>query len=86
MGSIMGHRIDYDGVGLLRGQRHISTQKSIPVLPAGRSAVKRSTDCACPTMVEIIVTFNIAQGQNIRLPLPVHLKVSNHDIKFLFCI
>ena len=33
MGSMMGHRIDYYGVGILRGQRHISTQKSIPVLP-----------------------------------------------------
>ena len=23
MGSIVGHRIDYNGVGILRGQRHI---------------------------------------------------------------
>ena len=24
MGSIIGHRIDYNGVGALRGQRHIA--------------------------------------------------------------
>ena len=26
MGSILGHRIDYNGVGVLRGQRHILTK------------------------------------------------------------
>ena len=32
MGSIIGHRIDYNGVGVLRGQRHIPTKYS-PKLP-----------------------------------------------------
>ena len=26
MGSIIGHRIDYNGVGALRGQRHIASK------------------------------------------------------------
>ena len=26
MGSIVGHRIDYNGVGVLRGQRHIPSK------------------------------------------------------------
>ena len=26
MGSIFGHRIDYNGVGVLRGQRHIPSK------------------------------------------------------------
>ena len=26
MGSIIGHRIDYNGVGALRGQRHIPSK------------------------------------------------------------
>ena len=43
--------------------------------PPGRSAVKRSTTAR---------VLYVTQGQNIRLPLPVHLKVSN--IEFLFCI
>ena len=30
MGSIFGHRIDYNGVGVLRDQRHIPSS-SIPV-------------------------------------------------------
>ena len=28
MGSIIGHRIDYNGVGALRGQRHIPSKNS----------------------------------------------------------
>ena len=28
MGSIIGHRIDYNGVGALRGQRHIPTSRA----------------------------------------------------------
>ena len=37
MGSIIGHRIDYNGVGALRGQRHIPSKnlpKSQPRLKA----------------------------------------------------
>ena len=26
MGSIIGHRIDYNGVGVLKGQRHITSK------------------------------------------------------------
>ena len=57
MGSIIGHRIDYHGVALLIGHRHISSKNWFQSLPPGCSAVKRSTDCACPAMVEIMVTF-----------------------------
>ena len=32
MGSIIGHRIDYNGVGALRGQRHIHN-KNLPEYP-----------------------------------------------------
>ena len=37
MGSIVGHRIDYNGVGVLRGQRHISSKPdpSTPLPPGG---------------------------------------------------
>ena len=34
MGSVIGHRIDYNGVGALRGQRHIPT-KINPSTPQG---------------------------------------------------
>ena len=34
MGSIIGHRIDYNGVGALRGQRHIPS-KNWPKYPPG---------------------------------------------------
>ena len=36
MGSIVGHRIDYNGVGVLRGQRHIPS-KTWPKCPPGLS-------------------------------------------------
>ena len=29
MGSIFGHRIDYNGAGALRGQRHVHTQQKL---------------------------------------------------------
>ena len=29
IGSIIGHRIDYNGVGVLRGQRHIAYQQGL---------------------------------------------------------
>ena len=35
MGSIIGHRIDYSGVGALRGQRHIPS-KNLPKYPPPR--------------------------------------------------
>ena len=35
MESIIGHRIDYNGVGALRGQRHISSKNVIHVPPPG---------------------------------------------------
>ena len=37
MGSITGHKIDYNGAGALRGQRHIPSKtkpKSVPAVPA----------------------------------------------------
>ena len=34
MGSIIGHRIDYNGVRALRGQRHIPS-KNLPQYPPG---------------------------------------------------
>ena len=33
MESIIGHRIDYNGVGALRGQRHISSKINPPTSP-----------------------------------------------------
>ena len=33
MGSIIGHRIDYNGVGALRGQPHIPSKKITEVPP-----------------------------------------------------
>ena len=35
MGSIAGHRIDYNGVGVMRGQRHIPNQTSPKYPPPG---------------------------------------------------
>ena len=37
MGSIIGHRIDYNGVGSLRGQWHIPSKKLTQVPPASRA-------------------------------------------------
>ena len=37
MGSIIGHRIDYNGVGALRGQWHIRSKKLTQVPPASRA-------------------------------------------------
>ena len=43
MGSINGHRIDYNGIGALRDQRHIPS-KNLPKYPPGKNArVKRET-------------------------------------------
>ena len=39
MGSIIGHKIDYNGVGAPRGQRHIPS-KSYPNTPPGNSGLK----------------------------------------------
>ena len=33
MGSIIGHRIDYNGVGALRDQWYIYTQQKFPQVP-----------------------------------------------------
>ena len=33
MGSIIGHKIDYNGVGALRGQRHIPSKALTQVPP-----------------------------------------------------
>ena len=33
IGSIIGHRIDYNGVGALRGQRHVSSKNQPKYLP-----------------------------------------------------
>ena len=38
-GPIIGHRIDYNGVGALRGQRHIPS-KNLPKYPPGDSIPK----------------------------------------------
>ena len=35
MGSTIGHRIDYNGVGALRGQRHIPSKNLTQVTPSG---------------------------------------------------
>ena len=35
MGSIIGHKIDYKGVGVLRGQRHIPSEKLTQEPPPG---------------------------------------------------
>ena len=37
MGSIIGYRIDYNGVGALRGQWHIPSKKLTQVPPASRA-------------------------------------------------
>ena len=43
MRSINGHRIDYNGIGALRDQRHIPS-KNLPKYPPGKNArVKRET-------------------------------------------
>ena len=43
MGSINGHRIDYNGIGALRDQPHIPS-KNLPKYPPGKNArVKRET-------------------------------------------
>ena len=34
MASIIGHTIDYNGVGALRGQRHIPSKNNLSTLPA----------------------------------------------------
>ena len=40
MGSIFGHRIDYNGEGVLRGQQHIPPQKINPSNPPGIASRK----------------------------------------------
>ena len=43
MGSIIGHRIDYNGVGALRSQRHIPSKKLIKYPPPpGRPTVQQA--------------------------------------------
>ena len=45
MGSIVGHRIDYNGVGVLRRQRHIPSKtwpKYPPFLPPGLDAASEN--------------------------------------------
>ena len=44
MGSIIGHRIDYNGVAALRGQRHIPS-KNLPTYPPppGSKITKQTT-------------------------------------------
>ena len=39
MGSIIGHRIDYNGVGALRGQLAHTQQKFTQVIPPGDEAI-----------------------------------------------
>ena len=40
MGSIIGHKIDYDGVGVLRGQWHIPSKNYPSTLPPGKQNLK----------------------------------------------
>ena len=53
MGSIDSHRIDYNGVEVLRSQRHITQEKLTEVLPPGVPC-KRAQHC-WPTTRNIVV-------------------------------
>ena len=41
MGSIIGHKIDYNGVGALRGQRHIHSKNSPRYPPRGECTISQ---------------------------------------------
>ena len=45
MGSIIGHRIDYNGVGALRGQRHIPTP---PAKTPNKTCIYVCMEKTCP--------------------------------------
>ena len=67
MGSIIGHRIDYNGVGALRGQRHIP-RKNIPKYLPGSAFYQLSNIAQiskhisfrhCETLIHAFVTSKI---------------------------
>ena len=45
IGSIIGHRIDYNGVGALRGQRHILSKKFLKYTPSPLPGNSFKTSC-----------------------------------------
>ena len=56
MGSIIGHRIDYDRVGALRGQRHIPVFTKINPSAPHREI---TGDCCLHEHVSIIKQVNL---------------------------
>ena len=49
VGSITGHRIHYNGVGALRGQRHIPRKKINPSTPGSTCKQKKTSDYISPS-------------------------------------
>ena len=49
VGSIIGHRIDFNGVGALRGRRHIPRKKLTQVPPGSTCKQKKTSDYISPS-------------------------------------
>ena len=78
MGSIIGHRIDYNGLGALRGQQHIPSKNlpKYPPSPTGMLVACEYNYCqfvlnVCPIVVVLFLTtigINIME-YSVRLTL-----------------
>ena len=74
MGSIIGHRIDYNGVGALRGQRHIPSKKCTQVPPRASCALAASPSSRTSTIESARrVKFNLS---SYHVWFDVHVQVA----------
>ena len=72
MGSILGHRIGYNGVGALRGQRHIPSKTLRKYLPPGALAEKLkrkkvAEPLVIPQHTYLAHSCSICQIRNVQL-------------------
>ena len=56
MGSIIGHKLDYDGVGVLRGQWHIPSKNYPSTLPPGNRTLN----------VSFVIILNVAESTLVK--------------------
>ena len=67
MGSIIGHRIDYNGVGALKGQQHIPS-KNLTLVTPGNFVVRhieKKTRCFSKTSTNDLLHKAAVQFQNL---------------------
>ena len=74
MVSIVGHRIDYNGVGVLRGQRHIPS-KTWPKYPPPGIILLLELSLLFFSSVSYIVNVNVA------LKVKANVSVNASDIR-----